>query len=569
MLVIPRKPTNNLSTFHRTLASKRCRISSKAAATSFKPCFSHRIDVPCEEERYLRRASELKVQVKMLMEEAIRSLETVEPLELIDNLQRLGISHHFEDQIKNILNAIYNNKYYGKNYGTLKERNLYSTALEFRLLRQHGFRVSQEVFDCFKNEDDEFKASLGEDTKGLLQLYESSFLLTEEENTLDQARQFATIFLKKNLDQNFIIDENLSLLVRHALELPLHWSVPITNARWFIEAYERRSDMNPIMLELAKLDFNIVQAMHQEELKKVSRWWKRTGLSVKLPFVKDRVVETYVWSLGFIQPREYGYQRIMTAKIIGLMSTLDDIFDIYGTLEELQLFVDALQRWDIELIDQLPEYMQICYLAVYNFINEVAYDVLKEKGCIIIPYLRKSWIDYTRSIMQEAKWYHNGHTPSMDEYLNNASISSAGPAVLTQLFFVLRNPTQKEAADDLYKYHNIVLWPSMLTRLVDDIKTCSEEMQRGDVPKTIQCYKNETGANDKEAQEYSMFLIRETWKKLNGEPTVDSPFSQDFIRCSINMGRMSHYVYLHGDGLGVLHPGIKDRTIDLLFKPIE
>ncbi|KAG8370945.1 hypothetical protein BUALT_Bualt13G0036000 [Buddleja alternifolia] len=556
MLVIPRKPTNNLSTFHRTLASKRCRISSKAAANSFKPYSSHRINVPCEvtrrsgdykppfwdfdyiqslnseykEERYLRRASELEVKVKMLMEEAIRSLETVEQLELIDNLQRLGISRHFEDQIKNILNAIYYNKYYGKNYGTLKERNLYSTALEFRLLRQHGFRVSQEVFDCFKNEDDEFKASLGEDTKGLLQLYESSFLLTEEENTLDQAREFTTIFLQKNLDQNFIIDENLSLLVRHALELPLHWSVPITNARW---------------------------------------WWKSTGLAVKLPFVKDRVVETYVWPLGSIAPREYGYQRIMTAKITCLMSTLDDIFDIYGTLEELQLFVDALQRWDIELIDQLPEYMQICYFAVYNFINEVAYDVLKEKGCIIIPYLRKSWIDYTRSILQEAKWYHNGHTPSLDEYLNNASISSSGPAVSTHLFFVLRNSTQKKAADDLYKYHNIVLWPSMLSRLVDDIKTCSEEMQRGDVPKTIQCYKNETGANDKEAQEYSMFLIRETWKKLNGEPTVDSPFSQDFIRCSINMGRMSHYVYLHGDGLGVLHPGIKDRTIDLLFKPIE
>ena len=29
--------------------------------------------------------------------------------------------------------------------------------------------------------------------------------------------------------------------------------------------------MNPILLELAKLDFNIVQATHQEDLKQVSR----------------------------------------------------------------------------------------------------------------------------------------------------------------------------------------------------------------------------------------------------------------------------------------------------------
>ncbi|KAG8370953.1 hypothetical protein BUALT_Bualt13G0036800 [Buddleja alternifolia] len=293
MLIIPRKPTINLSTFHRTLASKRCRISSNATATSFKPCSSQRsIDVKrrsgnykspfwdfdyiqslnseYKEERYLRRASALKVQVKMLMEEAVRSLEAVEQLELIDNLQRLGISYHFVDQIKNILNALQNDKH-GKNYQTM-ERNLYSTALEFRLLRQHGFEASQELFDDFKNmEDGEFKASLGEDTKGLLQLYESSFLLTQGENTLDQAREFATKFLQKNLDQKLIIDENLLLLVHHALEIPLHWSVPRTNARWFIEAYERRSDMNPIVLELAKLDFNIVQAIHQEELKHVSR----------------------------------------------------------------------------------------------------------------------------------------------------------------------------------------------------------------------------------------------------------------------------------------------------------
>ncbi|KAG8370963.1 hypothetical protein BUALT_Bualt13G0037800 [Buddleja alternifolia] len=87
----------------------------------------------------------------------------------------------------------------------------------------------------------------------------------------------------------------------------------------------------------------------------------------------------------------------------------------------------------------------------------------------------------------------------------------------------------------------------MITRLLDDIGTTPVEMERGDVPKTIQCYMKETGVFDKEAQEYTMFLINETWKNLNGEPIEDSPFSQDFITCSINMGRVTHYVYQHGD----------------------
>jgi (-)-alpha-terpineol synthase len=42
-------------------------------------------------------------------------------------------------------------------------------------------------------------------------------------------------------------------------------------ARWFIDAYRSGEDMNPILLELAILDFNMVQAAHQEDLKEASR----------------------------------------------------------------------------------------------------------------------------------------------------------------------------------------------------------------------------------------------------------------------------------------------------------
>lgn len=36
--------------------------------------------------------------------------------------------------------------------------------------------------------------------------------------------------------------------------------------------------------------------------------------------------------------------------------------------------------------------MQVCFIALDNFVNETAYDVLKEQGFNIIPYLRKSVI---------------------------------------------------------------------------------------------------------------------------------------------------------------------------------
>ncbi|KAI3473716.1 hypothetical protein Pfo_031357 [Paulownia fortunei] len=204
----------------------------------------------------------------------------------------------------------------------------------------------REIFDYFKNEKGDFKSSHVDDTKGLLQLYEASFLLTEGEKTLELAREFATNFLQKKLDdEGHGMDEDLSLLVRNALELPLHWRIQRPNARWFIDAYGRRPDMNSVVLELAKLDFNIVQAKHQEELKHVSRWWEQTCLAEKLPFARNRLVECYFWTIGglFLQP-QYGYSRIMATKVNALLTVFDDMFDVYGTLEELQLFNNAIQR---------------------------------------------------------------------------------------------------------------------------------------------------------------------------------------------------------------------------------
>ena len=126
-----------------------------------------------------------------------------------------------------------------------------------------------EVFNNFKDERKNFKACLCEDTKGMLSLYEASFLSIEGENILDEARDFSAKHLEEYVKQNK--DKNLSATVSHALEIPLHWRMLRLEARWFIDIYRRREDMNPILLELAELDFNMVQATHQEDLKQVSR----------------------------------------------------------------------------------------------------------------------------------------------------------------------------------------------------------------------------------------------------------------------------------------------------------
>jgi (-)-alpha-terpineol synthase len=67
-------------------------------------------------------------------------VDPLERLELIDILQRLGLSYHFDDEIRRTLEGIYNANHAGE---MGNKENIYATALEFRLLRQHGYSVPQ------------------------------------------------------------------------------------------------------------------------------------------------------------------------------------------------------------------------------------------------------------------------------------------------------------------------------------------------------------------------------------------------------------------------------------------
>ncbi|XP_021910220.1 myrcene synthase, chloroplastic-like [Carica papaya] len=334
------------------------------------------------EESYGIQLRKLKAQVSTMLELLEDPLDSIE---LIDILERLGLSYHFTNDIDKILKCISEkNK---TNNDSWKKNNLYATALEFRLLRQHGYHIPQEIFNIFMDEKRSFKAHLNEDIKGILSLYEASYLLVEGEIILEEARSFTTKHLKEYIKQN---KNDLSVFVSHALELPLHWRVPRVEARWFIEYYERKQDMSPILLKFAKLDFNIVQAIYKKDLKQESRWWKNIGFEDKLVFSRSRLVESFLWSIGITFKTQLGYYRQMVTKVISLVTTIDDIYDVYGTLNELELFTDTVKRWDIHTIDQLPEYMQICFLGLYNSINEISFGILKEYGTNVIPHLREA-----------------------------------------------------------------------------------------------------------------------------------------------------------------------------------
>lgn len=54
------------------------------------------------------------------------------------------------------------------------------------------------------------------------------------------------------------------------MELTLHRGMLRLEARWYNEQYKLKEDANPVLIDLDKLDFNIVQSILQRDLKEMS-----------------------------------------------------------------------------------------------------------------------------------------------------------------------------------------------------------------------------------------------------------------------------------------------------------
>ncbi|XP_010545504.1 PREDICTED: (E)-beta-ocimene synthase, chloroplastic-like isoform X2 [Tarenaya hassleriana] len=555
---------------HRNLSRFRCSAADKTApdqpavvirrSANYPPSsWDHNFLLSLEnqyakEGRVRERAKLLKEDVRKMLVETEASIEQ---LELIDALQRLGISYHFEREIGDILTEIHNVEGKGFDKGG-KTEDLHATALKFRLLRQHGLSISQDVFNIFMNEKKtgEFETSLNDDSKGLLSLYEASYLTTKSDTKLKEARSYATERLREILEKRSNTDYDdtqsyMTKMVIHALEMPYHWRVKRLEAHWYMDVYGKRHDMNPLLLEFAKLDFNILQAVHQQDLKHLSSWWNDIGLAKRLDFTRDRITENFLWGLALVDEPGFGYRRRMLTKIFSFMTTIDDIYDIYGTMEELEIFTAAVEKWDVNLMEELPEYMRFCFLVLFNTINEIGFDVVRDKRINVIPYLKDAWTGFCKCFLREAKWYKNGDKPSLDEYMQNTMVLA--PIVLQQLYCACysdkNSDTDLDTTSDSYR--SVIESSMTVLRLANDLATSSEEMERGDTPKSIQCYMYETGATEEEAREHMRGMISDAWDELNYEKMAsESTLPRDFVQVAMNYARVSQCAYQYGDGRG-------------------
>ncbi|XP_019194049.1 PREDICTED: isoprene synthase, chloroplastic-like isoform X1 [Ipomoea nil] len=552
----------------RCLASSEHNQETARRSANYQPSswsYNDLVDTTTNDDSKLR----IQEGARKKLEEEVRNvlddgkLEPVAMLELIDDIHRLGLGYKFRESTSTSLATL---KISARQEAL--NSSLHSCSLYFRLLREHGFDITPDVFEKFKDENGKFKDSIAKDVGGLLSLYEASFLGFEGENILDEAREFTTMHLNNIKDK---VDPRSAEEVNHALELPLHRRVERLEARRRIQSYSKSGETNQALLTLAKIDFNTVQAVYQRDLQDLTKWWKDTALADKLSFARDRLMESFFWAIGMSYDPQHSKSREAVTKTFKLVTVLDDVYDVYGSLDELEKFTAAAERWDVDAIKDLPDYMKLCYLSLFNTVNDLAYDTLKDKGENVIPIMKKVWADLLKAFLQEAEWMNNKYTPTFDEYLNNARFSVSGCVMLVHSYFSTTHNITKEAIHSLENYHDLLILPSIVFRLANDLSSSKAEIERGETVNSITCYMNETGLSEEQAREHISKLIDESFKKMNKQliAASTSPFEKSFTETAINLARIALCQYQYGDAHSDPDVRAKDQIASIIISPVD
>ncbi|CAN0852530.1 Alpha-farnesene synthase [Linum grandiflorum] len=290
---------------------------------------------------YRLLAEKLTEEVKLIFRD---TTDLTAKLVLVDTTSKLGLSGFFTDEIQEALDFV---ALIVRDRSLVLRDNLYLCVLSFRLLRQHGYRVSQDMFSGFMDETrtNFVDRTCVEDVKGLVELFEASHFGSEAEDILEEAGRFSTGILKDKYLSLCQLDKSLARRVAHALELPIHWRVEWFDVKWQISANEKaRSGQYKSLIDLAKVNFNVVQSGLQKDLKQISRWWKDLHLIDKIDFTRDRVVESFLCAAGLtIEPEHTNFRKHLT-KVVIMILILDDVYDVYGSLDELEQFTIVIDK---------------------------------------------------------------------------------------------------------------------------------------------------------------------------------------------------------------------------------
>ncbi|KAJ7982088.1 Ent-kaurene synthase [Quillaja saponaria] len=511
------------------------------------------------------------------------SLDIYARLCMVETLERLGISRHFREEIKAVLDETYR-------YWLQGEEDLFqdstTCALAFRLLRVNGYNISLDPLSRYS--EDKFSNSLGgylKDVGAALELYKASEIIIDpNESVLLKLNSWTRQILEQQLSSfslyGHTLYKNIEHEVKSALSFPYHAKLDRLSERRAIEQYKPDNVRilktsysclnlaNKEFLKLAVEDFNICQSIYIEEYKQFERWTVERRLD-KVKLASRTTPYCYFSAAVAVPEPELSDARISWAKNALLITVVDDFYDWWGSEEEMINLIQLVEKWKIDAnIDCCSESVEIIFSAIRDRISEIVKEAFKRQGHNVKSDVTDIWLDAIRNMCKEAEWSRTKYVPTMDEYRKNGYLSIAlGPIVLP-LFFLVgpklpKNIFQVPQVNYMFELMNAC------GRLLNDIRGFKRESEQGKLNAvTLRVLQGGGDITEEEAiKEIEKFIADKTRELLR--LVLQEKGSKIPRVCRELFWRMTkvlHLFYLKDDGYTSV--GLVDTATALFREPI-
>nr|XP_016437571.1 PREDICTED: (E,E)-germacrene B synthase-like [Nicotiana tabacum] len=515
-------------------------------------------------------SSQERVELEELKEKVRQMLiktpdNSIQKLELIDTIQRLGVAYHFKNEIQTSIKNIFDASQQSEN----KDDNLCVVALRFRLMRQQRHYMSSDVFKKFTNKDGKFKETLTQDVQGLLSLYEAAHLRVHGEEILEQALSFTVTHLESMGSK--LSNSLLKAQVSAALSQPIHTNLPRMTARKYISIYENIESHNnlDLLLKFAKLDFNIVQKVHQRELGELTRCWN--DLVEQFSYARDRLVECHFYTVGIYFEPQYSRARELMTKVLAIYTIIDDTYDAFATYDELVPFTDAIATYgcDISAMDSIPPSLRPTYQALVDLDTQIEEKLSREGTLDRLYYAKIEMKKVARAYFKEAEWLNAGYIPKCDEYMKNANISTTSMMGATISLALMEEPITKETFEWMINEPLILQASSAINRLKGDCIGHNLERQRKHIASFIECYMKEFGGSKQDAYAEAQKKITNAWEDMNKDflCSTHDEVPTFVLELVINIARVA-YIFEEND-FASAQGEFKDKINLLFVEPVN
>ncbi|KAK8445061.1 hypothetical protein SEVIR_9G265300v4 [Setaria viridis] len=180
------------------------------------------------------------------------------------------------------------------------------------------------------------------------------------EDVLHRARIFSYEFLRQReaqgmLHDKWIIAKDLAGEVQYALDFPWYASLPRVEARTYLDQYGGKDDVwigktlyrmplvnNDVYLELARMDFNQCQVLHQLECHRLQMWYNENLLET-FGVAPQEVLRSYFLAASCIFEPSRAAERLSWARTTLLANAISThLHNILSDKKRLECFVHCL-----------------------------------------------------------------------------------------------------------------------------------------------------------------------------------------------------------------------------------